>query len=234
MPKIRFNAALINSTTLFDDSITPIIREKYPKLTNKQHVEHTYIALHEAGHLVAALKSETGTVGPYGYIRIPGKSSWNILNRGISGKVTCDGYKEDDAIISYAGYIASLMIDDPDAEIISADDITYADKVLNWSLKERCGFQDEDTVAEYIKLYMDCTAALVLRNWGIIEKAAIGMIICADSRGDIRGNMWGELVNYLIEKLKQPLPWYEYDCAYSPDRWWREGVSACGMGLSII
>lgn len=258
----KFDEALINRTTLFNDgckisnyhlkglrpidptdsdNILPILRARYPRLTDQQHTERMLTALHEGAHLVVAMALGPHAVGPYAYIRVPGRQSAVFMHRG-EGAVACGtGEPSDDIIISYAGVVWSEFIT-KELNIVNtcAGDEQDAQENLRAFL-ELCSILrgpvtlTDEEMLELECHYRDCATYYVMRYLPVIEKAAIAMLLTCDRNGDIDGKRWVKLRNYVRQLLIRQKAWYEYrdECIYQPDFGICEVLADRGMGNAL-
>lgn len=255
----KFDTALISHTTLFtdncnssnyrlkglcdidptvSDNIMPLLQNKHPQLTAAQHNERILIAMHEAAHLTVALALGTAELGPYGFIRLPGRSSASTLNnhRGIAGRVTCGSYDQaDDVIISFAGCAISELITEPNARGVSADDEKQAIEGLDELLRRynvATGVVlTVDERREYEYHFRDCALRLVVLHLPVIEKVATAMLLSCDQNGDIQGRKWWRMIEYAKNELENQQAFYEYQNTrvFSVAPWIYDALSARGM-----
>lgn len=250
---------LVNKTTLFadgcnaenyrlkglrdidpsaSDNIMPLLQEKHPHLTDAQHHERILTAMHEAAHLTVAVALRTYELGPYGFIRVPKRSSANTRNnnRGIAGRITCGSSEQsDDVIISLAGYALSRFItnDAPSAWVDDERQALSGIGEISKRYNEASGIVltvDEKRDLEYH--YRDCALRLVVLHLPVIEKVATAALLLCDRNGDINGKRWYALIEFVQNELKNQQAFYEYRTtrAYRADAWIYNALSAKGMG----
>lgn len=217
MPKIKrtFDRALVEKTSL--PNIMPLLVAMYPQLTPEQHQKRIATAPHECAHLIAALKVKGGHPGPSAYIRVPGRSSKRLGGaRGMDGVVDCGGdTNRAEAFIYAAGLIAEVIMGLPDAETaIEYDDIMFARHLKGCIADERLAPGVEQETARTI--CDECLTAIVT-HWDLVEKAAVAMLLHTDTNGDLRGHVWGDLIEYVQWKLQQRDRWVEHP-HYTPPR----------------
>jgi hypothetical protein len=164
-----------------------IMRQRYPYLSDDEHLDRCYAALHEAGHFCIAVLLGT-FVGQNAYIAVPGRfSSWSRY-RGASGSVECFSHDPlEDALVSLAGILASLKSDDPDAKVVTQQD---RDEFL-----EALSHVDED---QRRKLKTEAIG-LVDQNWPSIQNVAKAMLLLANEDGDLRGAVFLALFAYAAD-----------------------------------
>jgi hypothetical protein len=212
------------------DNIMPRLREKHKHLTDAQHHERILVAMHEICHLVAAIALGEWH-GIRGYIRVKGRSSTHTQNRGVAGSVNCSGSGFNDAIVNYAGYCGSIIIEEWRAELVASDDIKNAKKVIKSMLLSRAGNIAGDEVEALNQRYLNEAMGLVLRHWPVIEKAAVAMLLSCNAKGDITGKKYQQLVEYIRDGLKHQKARYEYinSCAFQPEQEFYEAMGNFGI-----
>lgn len=150
-----------------------IIRQRYPDLSDDQHLDRCYAALHEAGHFTIAVALH-GCFGAWAYLAVPGRASKHGSKRGVSGAVQCSS--NDDrhhALICAAGTIASMIIEDP---IIEAAAYGDRDDFLNAT---------ERLDADQRRALRSEAIDLVMLHWETIRNVAKAMLLYAAKSGDI-------------------------------------------------
>jgi hypothetical protein len=144
-------------------------------LTKNERVMRRCFAIHEGAHFVTACRIE---LYPFdAYVRVPRKSP-NALSvfraggPGVGGLVSVSGTLMQDAVIAAAAVIAQLHL--PNAhERIYADDMATTQK---WFDADSAPDQEKEA-------FLDAVAAIVEREWQVIDAVAACLLHCADSTG---------------------------------------------------
>lgn len=209
MPKIKraFDRALVEKTHLYD--ILPLMTQRYPHLTPEEHQQRIPVTVHEAAHLLAALLVKDGYIGPYAYIRVPRKPSNHPMRpRGAGGMVSCGGYTNyAEAVIYAAGGVADLIMGSSDFDTAIAHDDIQFELHLKGHIEDTCPGANEQQTAIAI---MDDCLELIASRWDLVEKAAVAILLHADRKGDLMGNVWGEVCSYIKSKLAMRERWAEH------------------------
>jgi hypothetical protein len=215
MPKIKraFDRALVEKTHLYD--ILPLMTQRYPHLTPEEHQKRFTVAAHEAAHLIASLCVKGGHPGPYAYIRVPRNPSKHFMRpRGADGMVSCGGYTNyAEAFIYAAGGIADLIMGSPDFDTAIAHDDIQFERHLKGHIEDTHPGADERQTA--IGILDDCLA-LIAPLWDMVEKAAVAMLLHADRKGNLTGDVWDEVRSYIESKLAVQERWAEHTCHRLP------------------
>lgn len=204
----KFDPALVWSTHLWE--VTDLLRERYPWLTREQHDRRRRIALHEASHLVLAVEIARRTndynFGSRAFIRVPGASPKSGGKRGADGAVPIGNlYRhEDDMKVSAAGFLASVLLDEPDhapaviTETPTPDQLDFRAR-QNKLLAGKVYSDDEARDAVYAVL--DDTILALARNWPVIDWCATALLLHAGSTGDVPPKGWYGLLSYLSHEM---------------------------------
>ena len=189
-----FDASLVDHVSLGDTPM--ILSARHSHLSGAQHEERVTAAAHEASHLLVALLSRTTNFGPYGYIRVPGRTSKIGGKRSVRASVPIGNLvnHKTDMMVSIAGSLFSGMVE-PQNDIAGSQDLVdYQTRLAEFAQENNISVHvAEDQIGQSI---IDETAAILVKYWQTVDWLATALLLHCNAVGDVK---LGPIIEYCYD-----------------------------------